>query len=110
MELPKDDEQQELVLNVMVVPTAVGPGEVPRMALIICIALNWLCAWHMHSHSSLSVQVTILDQGTVAEEVSRGQAMAALLEQLELEHTFRPGRPREVATRTSPRMPTPGRG
>jgi hypothetical protein len=30
----------------------------------------------------LSVQVTILEQGTVAEELTRGQAMAAVLEQL----------------------------
>jgi hypothetical protein len=30
----------------------------------------------------LTVQVTILEQGTAADEVSRGQAMAALLEKI----------------------------
>jgi hypothetical protein len=45
--------------------------------------LEWLEeAPEAQTDQPLSVQVTILEQGTAAEEVSRGQAMAALLEQL----------------------------
>jgi hypothetical protein len=45
--------------------------------------LEWLEeAPEAQTDQPLSVQVTIIEQGTGAEEVSRGQAMAALLEQL----------------------------
>lgn len=45
--------------------------------------LEWLEeAPESETNHPLSVQVTILEQGTAAEEVSRGQAMADLLEQL----------------------------
>jgi hypothetical protein len=45
--------------------------------------LEWLEeAPEAQTDKPLSVQVTILEQGTAAEEISRGQAMAALLEQL----------------------------
>jgi hypothetical protein len=45
--------------------------------------LEWLEeAPEAQTDQPLSVQVTILEQGTGAEEVSRGRAMAALLEQL----------------------------
>jgi hypothetical protein len=45
--------------------------------------LEWLEeAPESENDHPLRVQVTILDQGTAAEEVSRGQAMAALLEQI----------------------------
>ena len=45
--------------------------------------LEWLEeAPEAQTDHPLSVQVTILEQGTATEEVSRGQAMAALLEQL----------------------------
>jgi hypothetical protein len=45
--------------------------------------LEWLEeAPESETDHPLSVQVTILEQGTVAEEHMRGQAMAAVLEQL----------------------------
>jgi hypothetical protein len=45
--------------------------------------LEWLEeAPEAQTDQPLSVQITILEQRTGAEEVSRGQAMAALLEQL----------------------------
>jgi hypothetical protein len=45
--------------------------------------LEWLEeAPESQADHPLSVQVTILEQGTVSEELARGQAMAALLEQL----------------------------
>jgi hypothetical protein len=72
--------------------------------------LEWLEeAPEAQTDHPLSVQVTILEQGTVAEEVSRGQAMAALLEAACIPgDTIRRGRPREVATRTSPGSTTSG--
>jgi len=45
--------------------------------------LEWLEeAPESQTNHPLHVQVTILEQGTVAEDLSRGQAMAALLEHL----------------------------
>ena len=45
--------------------------------------LEWLEeAPEAQTDQPLSVQVTIIEQRTGAEEVSRGQAMAALLEQI----------------------------
>ena len=53
-------EQQELVLNVMVVPTAVEPGELPRVTLVICIVLTRLCAWHMRCHTALLLMLAFV--------------------------------------------------
>jgi hypothetical protein len=51
--------------------------------------LEWLGeAPESETDQPLSVQVTILEQGTAAEEVSRGQAMAALLEQIAARSTL----------------------
>jgi hypothetical protein len=51
--------------------------------------LEWLGeAPESETDHPLSVQVTILEQGTAAEEVSRGQAMAALLEQIAARSTL----------------------
>jgi hypothetical protein len=45
--------------------------------------LEWLEeAPEAQADHPLSVQVTILEKGTTTEEVSRGRAMAALLEQI----------------------------
>jgi hypothetical protein len=51
--------------------------------------LEWLGeAPEAQTDQPLSVQVTISEQGTGAEEASHGQAMAALLEQLAAPGTF----------------------